>query len=258
MSPTCPSLESGCHETSPLHPVPIAGNRHLDHRLGRLGRSCLGRPDYRGFHPQRLQGNSTGSIAPSDLVTNQYRNLGILFPAVAVSPYVAYGTGVTQVGGLKVWAPVLSSYGGQTLDFGSVAFMTATLVAPGTNTPATTSSLTVEVVGSGANWVAVLGFNQSGKYLGDFMNTHRVGGHGGMLETLQAPGINSFATFVIGPLTGGDGSDTWGIAEIQTAPINTPEPGSMLLLGLGVLCLAGRAGFHHLPSSLRSIRAISS
>jgi len=190
-------------------------------------------------------------VYANNLVTAQYAGLGLDF---------ARGAAITRLNGVNVWAPtqpvpqpfVRIIPGGPPLPF-PVARISyngtwagGNFVVPGTLTPTTSSSVTLEIVGRP---VGVGFFNPSGGLLG----TATVGGmgpHGGELYTFTRSGISSFSVFapVIDPPLGVASptvafNPAWGVAEVSFTPAHAPEPSSLVLVGLGALGLAARFGW---------------
>jgi hypothetical protein len=223
--------------------------------------ACAGGP----FSPDTIAnaplGVGVGDGAPvllADRVTDQYSSLGIQFPQVAVTKDVSYGTAMTWVGGIKVWAPAFIFQGNASVDMGTVSFMNGQLVVPGTNTPTTTSSLSVELINQNPAWnILVYAFDAKGNLLGQLTDSHQTGSHGGDILTIQVSGISSFFTHADPLSWTAMGKPDWGIAglEFGTAPLAAPEPGGVVLLGLGMLGLTvavgRRSGLTKQPSSAR-------
>jgi len=118
----------------------------------------------------------------------------------------------------------------------------ASLVLPGTLTPAETSSVTMEIIGRG---VGVSFYNPSGGLLGT-VTAGGIGPHGGQLYTFTGSDIRSFDVFapIIDPIPNAPPPNpAWGIAEISVGTLHAPEPSSLVLAGLGVLGLAARFGW---------------
>src|SRR5262249_41171257 len=91
-------------------------------------------------------------LAAGDLVTSQYQSLGLAFPPQRYTNGAGYAAGVTQVGSVNVWSPVLLDNGGNGgLVFDGVGSLTGQVVVPGTSKPSTTSSITVEMLSAGGH-----------------------------------------------------------------------------------------------------------
>jgi hypothetical protein len=218
--------------------------------------ACAGpfSPDTIANAPPGVGVGNGAPVSLADQVIDQYSSLGIQFPQVAVTKDVSYGTAITWVGGVKVWAPMFISSEGNSIpfqdksvvDMGTVSFINGRLVTPGTNTPTTTSSLSIEVINQNpALWnILVFAFDTKGNLLGQLTDSHQTGSHGSDLLTIQAFGISSFFTHADPLNLSKIGNPDWGIAglEFGTAPLAAPEPSGVVLLGLGMLGLAVAAG----------------
>jgi hypothetical protein len=203
-------------------------------------------------HPPGAVGSANGTLVyANNLVAAQYAGLGLDF---------ARGAAITRLNGVNVWVPtepLLTPLtriipGGPPLPFPVARIIYngtgagGNFVVPGTLTPTTSSSVTLEIVGRP---VGVGFFNSSGGLLG----TATVGGmgpHGGELYTFTGSGINSFSVFapVIVPPFGAASptmaiNPAWGVAEVSFTPTHAPEPSSLVLVGLGALGLAARFGW---------------
>ncbi len=117
----------------------------------------------------------------------------------------------------------------------------ASFVQPGTQTPTTVSSVTLEILGRP---VTADFFNTHGQLLGT-ASLGSTGPHGGHLYTFTGPGISSFSVFapVIDPPPGAASptlaiNPAWGVAEVSFTPAHAPEPSSFILAGLGALGVA--------------------
>jgi hypothetical protein len=199
-------------------------------------------------HPPGAVGSANGTLVfASNLVTAQYAGLGLNF---------ASGAAITNLNGVNVWAPTqpllqpLSRTipGGPPLPFPAARISYngtwggATFVQPGTQTPTSVSSVTLEILGRP---VTVDLFNAQGHLLG----TASLGGmglHGGRFYTFTGSGISSFSVFapVIVPPPGAMAiNPAWGVAEVSFTPAHAPEPSSLILAGLGALGVAARFGW---------------
>jgi len=203
-------------------------------------------------HPPAAVGWANGTpIYANNLVTAQYAGLGLNFTG---------GAAITNLNGVNVWAPteplqqplIRSIPGGPPLHF-PVARVSyngtwggASFVQPGTQTPTTVSSVTLEILGRP---VTVDLFNAQGQ----LMSAASLGGtglHGGQLYTFTGSAISSFSVFapVIDPPPGAASptmaiNPAWGVAEVSFTPAHAPEPSSLILAGLGALGLATRFGW---------------
>ena len=203
-------------------------------------------------HPPAAVGWANGTpVYANNLVTAQYAGLGLNF---------ASGAAITNLNGVNVWAPTepllqpLSRTipGGPPLPF-PVARISyngtwgeASFVQPGTQTPTTVSSVTLEILGRP---VTVDLFNAQGQLMG-IASLGGTGLQGGQLYTFTGSGISSFSVFapVIDPPPGAASptmaiNPAWGVAEISFPPAHAPEPSSLILAGLGALGLAARFGW---------------
>jgi hypothetical protein len=185
-------------------------------------------------------------VYANNLVTAQYAGLGLNFTA---------GAAITNLNGVNVWAPTepLLQPLFRTIPGGPPPFPVARIsyngtwggasfVQPGTQTPSTVSSVTLEILGRP---VTIDLFNAQGQLMG----TASLGGtglHGGQLYTFTGSGISSFSIFapVIVPPPGAMAiNPAWGVAEVSFTPAHAPEPSSLILAGLGALGLAARFGW---------------
>jgi len=191
----------------------------------------------------------TPIYSPADLVTNQYIGRGLLFPTVLEAPPgVRAGTtaAITNLGGFDVWAPAYWSQGAPWAAEISYGGLTIQLVKPGTTTPTTVRSVTVEVLElPNLDSVGLEAFDREGRILGSTDTPSGSGPHGGVLLTLAASDISSFEVsslaHVDGSTTGGAPPDlpVWGAAEIEFTPSSAPEPSGLALAVLGAAALAG-------------------
>lgn len=191
--------------------------------------------------------------SPGDVVTTQYKSLGLNF-----STGSAMATAITSLNGVSVWAPAALvaqpaiqvagsppvNYPVAEIYYGG-RWSGASLVLPGTLTPAETSSVTMEIIGRG---VGVSFYNPNGGLLGT-ATAGGIGPHGGQLYTFTGSDIRSFDVFapIIDPIPNAPPPNpAWGVAEISFGTLHAPEPSSFVLAGLGVLGLAARFGWRRL------------
>jgi hypothetical protein len=190
---------------------------------------------------------STPIYSPADLVTNQYVGRGMLFPTVPVWPG-KFGTtaALTKLGGVDAWTPAFWKRGAPwaaEIDYGSE---TIQVVKPGTTTPTTVRSVTVEIVGAASD-VGLIGLNARGGELGLTTTPVGTGSHGGVLLTLSGADISSFEISIVAHIAGFAADDApagpsgWGVAGVEFAPApdTAPEPCGLALAGFGAAALAG-------------------
>jgi hypothetical protein len=182
---------------------------------------------------------SGGTVLPAlTLVSGEYRGLGLDFPAQPNGTAVA----VTTLSGVNVWAPAGPAPGisppWYTLDYSRQ--VSGAFVVPGTSTPMTVSSLTLEVMGGGSFEVSALAAN--GNLIRSEMSPTGTGPNGGELYAINDPGVRSFDVVRSGlPANSGSLSYApWGISEVSFTRATAPEPGSLVLAVLGALGLATR------------------
>ena len=196
-------------------------------------------------HPPAPVGSTNGTLVfANNLVTGQYAGLGLNFTS---------GAAITNLNGVNVWAPtepllqplIRTIPGGTPVPFPAARISYngtwggASFIQPGTQTPTTVSSVTLEILGRP---VTVDLFNAQGHLMG----TASLGGmglHGGQLYTFTGSGISSFSVVapVIVPPRGAMAiNPVWGVAEVSFTPAHTPEPSSLVLAGLGALGVAVR------------------
>jgi hypothetical protein len=207
-------------------------------------------------HPPRAD---AGSFGLNDLVIDQYRGVGLAFRfEFEKSPDSRYLDGVSTVIETRGDAHAWVGANVHVRDFqasiwsGNLDPVTADLVVPGTQTPATTDTLRLkfspprpEVHGGAYNaWVDA--YDKAGKLL--LSASRDIGSGVDPWLALDAPGIHSFSARAsdtadweahnFGPLQNGP---PWGIAAVafDQAPQGAPEPSGLVLGGLGVLGLAG-------------------
>ncbi|HEY7315264.1 MAG TPA: PEP-CTERM sorting domain-containing protein [Gemmataceae bacterium] len=198
-------------------------------------------------HPPGAVGSANGTLVfANNLVTGQYAALGLNFTS---------GAAITNLNGVNVWAPTESLLQPlfRTLPGGPPPFPAARIsyngtwggasfVQPGTQTPTSVSSLTLEILGRP---VTVDLFNEQGQLMG----TASLGGmglHGGQLYTFTGSGISSFSVLapaIVPPPGAMAINPAWGVAEVSFTPAHAPEPSSLILAGLGALGLAARFGW---------------
>jgi len=136
-------------------------------------------------------------------VTDQYKSVGLLFgPAPA---------GIFDDGGptrTAAWAGVNRN---NVLDL--ISPVEVSFVMPGTNKPATTKHLSVEVGFAAVGSILLEAFGAGGVLLGSTANDDGIGPHGRTLATLNLDGISSLRV---------SGNDTWGIDQIEYGELIDP------------------------------------
>ena len=198
--------------------------------------------------PPPLVGSAEGTpiYSAADLVTNQYVGRGLLFPTVQIGPGQYGGAAaLTKLGGVAAWAPARPQQGEPWAAEIDYFQLTIQPVKPGTTTPTTVRSVTVELVGTDYH-VGLFGLDANGGGLGGTTTPVGTGPHGGELLHFSGEGISSFeVTGVFDPPAGRAGADTpaiafgWGVAGVEFTPATAPEPGTLALAGVGALALAG-------------------
>ena len=190
-----------------------------------------------------------GSVAPGGWVADQYQGAGVVFPGQMTGVDTGFGTAVIRVNGASVWTPAAYSDGLilSALAFNSPAGVAADLVLPGTSTPAVADSVRVDFLSAG-NLIVTLGaYDKNGVQVASTTALIAAG-----VETplsLGGAGIESIRATayqpVIDPLTCVSPDSTpaipvaWGVRSIEWA--NAPEPGGLVLAGLGMCGLIGYA-----------------
>src|SRR5665213_1860182 len=129
----------------------------------------------------------TPIYSPADLVTNQYIDRGLQFPAVPLGLGVQAGTttAITNLGGVDVWAPAFYRQGSAWAAEIDNAAVRIQLVKSGTSTPAQAQSVTVEVLALPTfESLELDAFDSEGRTLGSTSTPSGPGSHGGVLLTL--------------------------------------------------------------------------
>lgn len=198
-------------------------------------------PDAIPNPPSAVGSANMTPVFSSNLVTTQYTGQGLNFSNQNFSL-----TAITQLNGVAVWAPatlVVNPPFVRNPPIGAIDYSgvwgKASLVLPGTMTPAETSSVTLEIIGRG---VGVSFYNPNGGLLGT-ATAGGIGPHGGQLYTFTGNDIRSFDVFapIIDPIPNAPPPNpAWGVAAISFSTLHAPEPSSFVLAGLGVLGLAAR------------------
>jgi hypothetical protein len=184
--------------------------------------------------PSAVSSANGTPVSTGNAVIGQYSGFGLLFP---------WETAITRLNGVSVWAPV-NSPADQTgqLSKGAIIYhegwgVLGRIVRPISLNPTTVSSLTVKILGSSSVSVHVYGYGPNGHLLNI---TPSVGSIAGEQDwTFSGPGIGSFYA-----TQDATSSSPWGVAAASLAPAPTPEPlpepGGLVLAGLGALGLASR------------------
>lgn len=196
-------------------------------------------------NPPRAVGAGVFTPVPSgDLVTTQYTGLGLNF----LSSANGSTTALTDMNGVKVWSPAVQYTlppflgGAHVSEVAPGGWAGGSFVVPGTLMPSKVSSVTLELLGS----QGIVDFFGAGDRLLGTGKLSGTGPHGGFLYTFTSPGIQSFSIpYFTGE--GNQGYPSWGptgaVAQISFTPSSTPEPSSLVLVGLGALGLAARFGW---------------
>jgi len=138
-------------------------------------------------------------LVPDSRVTDQYKSVGLLFgptPVGIFSDPPAAWAGVNSNNVLDLISPVEVSF-----------------VMPGTNKPATTKHLSVEVGFAAVGSLLLEAFGAGGVLLGSTANDDGIGPHERTLATLNLDGISSFRV---------SGNDSWGIDQIEYGELIDP------------------------------------
>jgi hypothetical protein len=176
-----------------------------------------------------------GSIspAPTGWVTDQYKQLGLVFapPSWAGTLYDGGWTSLTtNSGSPDPWMGVPAGY------------VSVSFVMPGTGDPAKTDSVRVRLYSNFDAVISLDGYDRTGKPVGsrDVLVTSQ----SDRWLTLQAPGIHQLD--IVSGWPPGPGrvfnSPNFNVEAIEFHPVAAlPEPGGLVLFGLGALGLAARA-----------------
>ena len=140
-------------------------------------------------------------LVPDSRVTDQYKSVGLLF---GPTPAGIFNDG----GGTAAWAGVNRN---NVLDL--ISPVEVSFVMPGTNKPATTKHLSVEVGIAAVGSILLEAFGAGGVLLGSTANDDGIGPHGRTLATLNLDGISSLRV---------SGNDTWGIDQIEYGELIDP------------------------------------
>lgn len=190
-----------------------------------------------------------GAVAAGGWVTNQYQGVGLIFPSQMTGVDTANGTALVRVNGSTVWTtgthvdgPVISN-----VWFNSASAVTADLVAPGTTTPAVADSVRVDFLSAGPLAVSLGAYDKNGHQVA--FTTALIAAGVDTPISLGGDGITSIQATayqpIIDPPGGVDPSPgaqppfAWGVSGIAWA--NAPEPGGLVLGGLGVFGLLAYA-----------------
>ncbi len=170
---------------------------------------------------------------PASVLTNDFMNLGVLFGRAGVSTGVAVvrdslapSSGLNSVSGLDANGILPGAGGGAII--GDIFF---SFVGPGTMTPSTSNSVsfTIGDAGGDNDVFQIRAFN-----LGNtLINTQNVSGTSRFSVSIVAAGIHRVEVDFMG--TFGYSLDDLRFEDPQPAP----EPGTMLLIGLGLVGTLG-------------------
>jgi hypothetical protein len=188
-----------------------------------------------------------GSVSPTptDWVTDQYKQLGLVF--AAPSPMWGIGVGTYYDGG---WTSYTAYWqiGPNGLPSGvpqpgvPAGLVSLSFVMPGSGASATTDSVRVRLYSTSDADITLQGYNTTGNLVGsrDVFVTSTSDGW----LTLHAPGLHQLD--IVSNWPPGPGlkfnSPHYDVEAIEFHPLATlPEPGGLALFGLGALSLASGA-----------------
>jgi hypothetical protein len=206
-------------------------------------------------NPPSAVGSADGTpVYAGSLVTTQYKGVGLNFSS---------GAAITGLNGVNVWAPTLwlmepasRTAGGPPSNFPSAQIsyystLTGSLVSSGSLNPTTVSSLSVAIVGHPLLTINVYGAN------GQLLNIAPQIGFlaNSQVWTFTGPGISSFSTVEAAIDPPGNVNPVWGVSGVSFAVASTPEPSSLVLVGLGALGLAARLGWRRFRTIAGPLRA---
>jgi hypothetical protein len=203
-----------------------------------VGRAGMITPDSIPSPPSAVASAQRTPVYPSNVVTSQYKSLGLNFSS---------GAAITNLYGTSVWAPTEGlarpgssvagvppgNYPAAQINYSST--LSGRIVSPGSLNPTTVSSLAVEIVGNGSFPPPLLSMQVYGENGQILHITPLIGSIAGTQNwTFAGPGISSFSAEVLVPSPGHahpatTANPAWGVAGVSFTPASAPEPSSLVV-----------------------------
>ncbi len=197
-----------------------------------VARAGMITPDSIPNPPSAVASTDGTAISMSNIVNTQYAGLGMRLSAA-----------ITSINGVSVWAPI--TYAASPPWGGAINYASSVggrFVSPGSLSPTTVSSLTVEILGNPSLSMSVYGLNGQSLNIAPLIRSIA----GAENLTFTGPGISSFSAAGVPPSDGAHPATNpspWGVASVSFTPATTPEPSSLVLAGLGALGMTTRLGW---------------